>query len=278
MMESPAVTVLVATYKGEYLSETLMSIRAQTYADFEVLVLDDGNESACRQLVESFDDGRFFYVGSEMPLRPARNHAKGIRLARGRTISILNHDDLWAPNVLQNLSNALDNEPEVVAAFSRARVADGEGKFDKERTKLAWVRWRCADYPMGLILDWFALQSANPSVPAVPSTLFRASILKSISIPPIVDGMYDAWIGYQVARSGPIYHVDDAVSLWREHGQNLSSMRSARQSAAKLYFDFRIMCDHKFPTRGRCAAFCRLPRSIAAWVKDSLKGERKIAR
>ena len=102
------VSVIVATYKGHYLAETLESVRRQTHDHLEVLVLDDADEESCRRLVESLDDDRFRYVGNGNPLRPARNHRLGIALSTGDAIAILNHDDFFADDTVELLVAALD--------------------------------------------------------------------------------------------------------------------------------------------------------------------------
>jgi glycosyltransferase involved in cell wall biosynthesis len=189
MAESPAISVIVATYKGQYLRDTLASISAQTYPDFEVLVLDDANEVSCRRIVASMNDQRFLYFANQTPLRPALNHLKGIRLARGRRITVLNHDDLWAPTALETLNSALDREPTAVAAFSRSRVVNEHGEFDEKRTSEAWSKWGCNDYPIGLTADWTSVPNKRPAIPAVPAMLVRASALKSFKIPAAVGGI-----------------------------------------------------------------------------------------
>lgn len=241
-------------------------------------MLDDANDPDCRQLVEDLHDGRFVYVSNLTPLRPALNHSKGIQLARAPYISILNHDDLWTPDVLRNLVPVLDREPAAVAVFARARVANEHGTFDETRTIEVWRDWRCTNYPVGLILDWFSVAEANPSIPAGPCTLFRASVLKQISIPAVVGGMYDAWIGYKVAAAGPVVHEESAIGLWREHSDNLTRARSKKRSMERIYFNFKLSTDSALPAERRVSAAIKLPRSLAAWAKDAVLGARKVDR
>lgn len=278
MGNPPAISVIVATYNGKYLQETLRSIATQTYSDFEVLVLDDANQVQCQEIVEGLRDQRFLYVGNKSPLRPALNHRKGIQLARGGRISILNHDDFWNPDVLERLSAALDRQPTAVAAFSRARLVNERGEFDEARTKEAWEGWACSDYPLGLIPNWFAVSGARPSIPAGPAALFRSMPLKSVIISPVVGGMYDAWIGYQIARIGPVYHENSAIGFWREHDSNLTQTRSGKRSAERIYFQYKLASDPLLPVSRRLHAIRQLPRAFAAWAKDSLLGERTLTR
>ena len=81
---NPRVTVIVATYRGRYLEETLASVLRQTFEDFEVLVLDDANDAECRSVVSNFGDKRLRYFGNKTNLGPATNQAYGFILTRGQ--------------------------------------------------------------------------------------------------------------------------------------------------------------------------------------------------
>lgn len=108
----PRVTVVTATYNwAPVLPFCIASVRAQTNRDFQHLVIGDGctDESAEVVIAEADGDPRIRWVN----LASNTGHqwgpnTEGIRLADSDFIAYLGHDDLWAPNHLENLVAALD--------------------------------------------------------------------------------------------------------------------------------------------------------------------------
>lgn len=264
------VSVIVATYKGAYLAETLESIRRQTHSDLEVLVLDDADEESCRRLVESLEDDRFRYVGNASPLGPAGNHQLGISRSTGDAIGILNHDDFWADDTVELLVAALEAHSGAVAAFSRARVVIADGSEDPDRTRRAWRGWGLDGLQDGLISSWSMTAVSTIAVPMGPSTLTRTAVLQGIDLPAEVGGMYDFWLGYHVAKKGPLVHVDPARGFWREHDANLTHVRSRKRTLERLYVTWAIALDSEIAFAVRLTRLSSIPRLLAAVARDTL--------
>ena len=99
-MSDPSVSVIVPTYnRPGFLARALASIRAQTFQDYEIIVVNDGGEDV-RQLSELF--GALYHrYSANLGLPAARN--AGILLAKGIYIAYLDDDDLWLPEHLEKL-------------------------------------------------------------------------------------------------------------------------------------------------------------------------------
>jgi glycosyltransferase involved in cell wall biosynthesis len=94
----PTVSVIIPTYnRANYICEAIDSILAQTYADYEIIVVDDGSTDGTRQALQRWiDDGTIcYYYQENRGESAARNH--GIRKARGQYIAFLDSDDLFLP-------------------------------------------------------------------------------------------------------------------------------------------------------------------------------------
>lgn len=115
-------TVAVPLYnKASTVRRCLDSIRAQTLADFEVFVVDDGSTDSSAAQVERFlaesADPRFHYVRQENAgPGAARNHA--IRLGSSPLAAFLDADDEWMPQHLEVCAAALDQTPQAAVAAS----------------------------------------------------------------------------------------------------------------------------------------------------------------
>ena len=99
---TPLVSVVTPLYNSaEHVVSVLERLRAQTFPDWEAVLVDDGSTDATRTRVEPFlEDARFRYLSQRNQGTPvARNTA--IREARGKWIALLDHDDLWLETKLE---------------------------------------------------------------------------------------------------------------------------------------------------------------------------------
>lgn len=124
---TPAVSVIVSAYNvAPYIAETLDSVFAQTFTDFEVLVVNDGSpDSGALEAALAPYMTRIRYLRQEnQGASAARNH--GIREARAPIVAMLDGDDTWEPEYLRLVAGALVGDETLALAYSNARFF-GEG-------------------------------------------------------------------------------------------------------------------------------------------------------
>jgi glycosyltransferase involved in cell wall biosynthesis len=124
----PKVTVVIPAYNAmRYLPETMETALAQTFIDFEVLVVNDGSTDHTAEWVSQVTDPRVRIVSQENKgLAGARN--TGIAHAKGEYIAYLDADDLWEPTKLEKQVRCLDENPEVGLVYTWTALADQDGK------------------------------------------------------------------------------------------------------------------------------------------------------
>jgi glycosyltransferase involved in cell wall biosynthesis len=106
-------SVVVPLYnKAAYVRQALGSLLAQTFTDFEVVVIDDGSTDGSGGAVESLGDPRIrLFPQSNAGVSSARN--RGIREARGEWVAFLDADDWLHPDYLERLTQVIDAHPDV---------------------------------------------------------------------------------------------------------------------------------------------------------------------
>ena len=128
MTKPPVVSVVMPVYQVEaYVAEAIRSVLAQSFADFELLIVDDGGKDRSLDICRSFTDPRIRILSqANRGLAGARN--TGILAARGRYIAFLDSDDRFAPDKLALHVIHLDTNPDVGVSFSPSRFIDREGQ------------------------------------------------------------------------------------------------------------------------------------------------------
>jgi glycosyltransferase involved in cell wall biosynthesis len=103
--------------KARYVERALRSVCAQTLADFELIVVDDGSTDNGAQIVESFNDARIHLV-KQSNAGPGAARNRGLNEASGEFVAFLDADDEWLPDYLANSVRLLDEHPDAATVTS----------------------------------------------------------------------------------------------------------------------------------------------------------------
>jgi glycosyltransferase involved in cell wall biosynthesis len=126
---SPRVTVVIPVYNREkYVGIAIDSILSQTFADFELLVIDDGSVDRSRDVVLAYNDPRIRLVCNNTNLGVSATRNKGIQLARGEYLAFLDSDDWAYPGRLAKQTAFLDTHPDYAAVGSWIEWMSEEGR------------------------------------------------------------------------------------------------------------------------------------------------------
>lgn len=126
----PPISVVIPAYNSEAtIGETLRSLLAQTFTDFEIIVVDDASSDRTLEVVRSFEDPRLQVIESPQNQGPAISRNIGAKQARGRYLSFIDADDLWTPGKLQSQYEALEANPDTAVAYSWTDYIDEAGNW-----------------------------------------------------------------------------------------------------------------------------------------------------
>jgi glycosyltransferase involved in cell wall biosynthesis len=122
------ISVIVPCYNhAHYLAIALQSVQAQSFYDWEVIVVDDGSSDNTRAVVDAFADSRISYIYQEnQGLSAARN--TGIRAARGAFLAFLDADDEWLPGFLHRCVETLRKDQTLDGVYACSYFIDADGR------------------------------------------------------------------------------------------------------------------------------------------------------
>ncbi|MDP5044624.1 MAG: glycosyltransferase family 2 protein, partial [Leeuwenhoekiella sp.] len=169
----PKITVVIPLYnKANFIKETLQSVYAQSFTDFEVVVINDGSTDGSEHHVLSLKNEKTKLINqANNGLSNARN--TGIEHASGSVICLLDADDVWLPNHLQKIANLIDSYPEAQLYGTAYSELLPNGLLIKPKTNTGFKTTTL------LIKDYFKTSAQQPFI--TPSSFgFKKEIIRTI--------------------------------------------------------------------------------------------------
>ncbi len=126
---SPKVSVCIPVFNGsDYIAESINSVLAQTYEDFQLIVCDNCSTDNTEEIVRGFRDPRLKYVRNAENLGLVGNFNRCLELAKGEYVCIWHHDDVMLPDNLEFKVRLLDEHPDVGFVHSNLILIDNKGE------------------------------------------------------------------------------------------------------------------------------------------------------
>ena len=135
---NPTVTVTIAAYNSaRYITQALDSVKAQTFSDYEVIVVNDGSDDGDELEAQLASHSlRIIYISqNNRGVSAARNAA--INVARGEFYAQLDADDQWLPDYLQFQLGFLTDNPEVTLVYPNATIIGDVAGVELEFMKIS---------------------------------------------------------------------------------------------------------------------------------------------
>ncbi|HXM86821.1 MAG TPA: glycosyltransferase, partial [Solirubrobacteraceae bacterium] len=224
MSPSPRVSVIMAAYNEErFLAEAVESVLAQSFADFELIITDDGSTDATPRIASSYADRepeRVRVIRAEQNRgKPfALNRALAVR--RGELIAWLDGDDVMLPDKLARQVAVLDADPRAAGCSHDAEMfesSDGHviGRFSQVANG--------APLRSGGIELWF-----DPTYKMLPSaTMIRSALCPPNGFDERLSFTNDWLFDIEVFRRGRCIALDDVLVRYRRHSDNFTTRAGA---------------------------------------------------
>ena len=221
---TPAVSVVIPAYnQGQYLRGAIKSVLAQTYHDYEIIVVDDGSTDNTAAIAAGFEpDIRYIYQDNQ-GLAGARN--TGIRQARGEYIALLDSDDLWLPSFLEAMMALAAANPRAAVFYCGLNYIDARGRLLPQSGRIK---------PTPPEEMYHTLLRANHLVPS--ATMIKRSVVVEAGLFDIAFRRLQDWeLWIRLLRRGHTFiGLDQCLLQYRIHDESLSTDPGGGQKAARM--------------------------------------------
>jgi glycosyltransferase involved in cell wall biosynthesis len=256
----PTAIITPAWNAERFIARTLESVLAQTYGDWQHIIVDDGSTDSTARIVKSFAerDSRFRLISQpNSGVSAARNAGYAALPVDCDYVLFLDADDLMSPKSLQLLTEALQANPNVPAAHGRSECIDANDTriphVTRERLGRRVLRDSGAllSSPADVIVlpdsfptSFAALAFTNPiSTPG--QVLLRRRAVDQVGLFDSGANLAEDWDLYlRVAQSGPFAYVPDVLLLYRQHASNASA-HFGKMRRAELYVRHKVIASSR---------------------------------
>lgn len=212
----PKVSVVVPAYnRADFVGETLDSILAQTYTDYEVIVVDDGSTDDTPTVLAKYRGKNVRVIRQENQGEGAARNT-GIFAAQGEYIAFVDSDDLWTPIKLERQMALLTRQSHRCWVYCDAYV------FDSETKRTLYVFGERGNQYEGDIARELLLRDFIAS----PTPVVHRSVFQKVGVfnhnPR--DSDWDMWL--RIAAHYPVGRVPEALAGYRIHRNSVSQQSS----------------------------------------------------
>jgi glycosyltransferase involved in cell wall biosynthesis len=225
---------------ARFLPSALESVIAQTFSDWEAIVVDDGSTDDTKEIVNRFikDYGtKFRYIYQEnQGVSGAKN--TGIANSKGEYIALLDADDEWLPERLAEGVKVLDKESNVGLVHANSMRISEAGEIIR-------INKRVQRFLSGWIFEYLFLRKANISCPTV---LFRRECIEKVgSFDEKLSrlGCEDRDLWLRIAKHYRFAYIDKVLARYRVRGSSMSKDAS-KMLEARYYVIKKFASGNKF--------------------------------
>jgi len=247
MNQKPTVSAIIIFLNGEkFIEEAIQSVLAQTYEDWELLLVDDGSTDKSTQIVQYYaeqNNQKVFYFKHHNHQNKGMSASRnlGIHHAKGEYIAFLDADDVWLPDKLARQVTVMKAQPEAGMVYGNTLYWHSwTGQRDDQQLDHIpplGVKPNTLFTPPQLLQLYL---SGKAAVPCTCSILVRHEVIKRVGgFEESFRGMYEDQAFYtKIGLTEPIFVTDDCLDRYRQHANSSChiAIDTGQAHAARLDF------------------------------------------
>ena len=236
-MSMPLVSVLMPNHNGgRFIAKSIESVLAQTFPNFELLIIEDASTDDSAAIIAKYHDPRIHVIPLAQNEHICVGLNTGLQHAQGKYIARLDSDDVWMPDKLEKQIAYMEAHPECGASFTWADIVDEEDRTLSAKESMFVSLFRADNRPRRQwVHDFFFCGSCL----CHPSAVFPRSVAEEMhryrnSLVQIQD--YDLWA--RIAKKYDLHIIQEPLLRYRHclQGGNISARTEANN--VRSYYEF----------------------------------------
>ncbi|MBP3694331.1 MAG: glycosyltransferase [Thermoguttaceae bacterium] len=238
------ISIITASFNYEqFIGETIESVQAQTFTDWEMIIVDDGSSDRSVEIIQKYaaQDPRIrFFTHPD-----GKNHGLaatiqlGLQKAEAPWVAFLECDDIFMPASIEEKIQAAETHPQAALIFTDLETF-GEPDEGKEKyLKTLRSLLKNFVFPTSLLTQFFK-QNVIPTFSVV---MVRKDLLQQCDFAPLHAPWLDYWLWVQLAHY-PFFFIDKPLTKWRVHSASYLNRETLTQELFQkqmLMFEKKLM-------------------------------------
>ena len=203
------MSIVLPVYNGEkYLNESIDSVVAQTYQNWELIIIDDCSSDSSPEIAKSYvaQDSRIYYYRNEQNMKLPKSLNRGFSLAEGDYLTWTSDDNRYLPEAIERMLFYIRNQ-NIDLVYAKCKVIDDSGNFIQysdvsSDTETGIWSWNCVG------ACFLYTKKVYEKIGKYDENLF------------LVED-YDYWL--RVCSCFKAYGIDETLYVYRTHSQNLTN-------------------------------------------------------
>lgn len=246
--DMPKISICIPTYnRAHLLPDAIDSVFAQTIADWELIICDDGSKDATPEVLSRYHDPRIRYIRHSRNVGKSNNMRSGFEIATGTYFIKFDDDDRLTPEFLEKTSEILDRTSTIDFVGTDHWIIDSKGQRDNafsDQNSHKWGRTELSEgIPDNLLATVFVKQSFQ-----IGATLFRTQALHEVDyMRPNIQNCEDNDLFVRLALEGKQgYYLPQRLMEYRVHAEQQGIDRAIPYLKDKLTY----LNNFEFPDSG----------------------------
>lgn len=241
MMDQPVVSIVLTLYNGEeFIRETIDNIIAQTYVDWELIVVNDASSDKSSEIVHSFTDPRIRIIDLPENGHVSMAHRAGDQLAKGKYIAIQDKDDLWDSSKLEKQVSWMEAHTETGACFTLVNVIDQDGNpVEDPIINNLYAVSNCSRS------EWLHELLTTGNHLANPSVMIRKSVLDDVGLyNPSFLQLHDYELWLRIVQKYDFYVIPEKLYTYRRFEGSGSISQINEVNIRRTLFEYTWCIGH----------------------------------
>lgn len=223
------ISVIMTSYNyASLISEAIKSVQAQTFSDWELIIIDDCSIDNSAQVILDFanSDNRIKFIQNEQNLGLKNSILKALEETSGEWIAFLESDDIWEPDCLKKRVEIAEKFPKVALIFNNVLLFGEENAIKLKSNFLGNMSKHFSEktFPRNIFHEF---ETYN-RIPTFSCVMIKKTELNPNFFTTKVDRLLDWWLYIHICQKNSAYYLPQKLTDWRLHASSYTRKKTKK--------------------------------------------------